>query len=88
MANRFGMIANGSADEGTDYGHTPEDAQRFIKHLARELNISARMSFPVYEDTFHYLWHENRLPIDVDPLDPKLEDPNERAMMIRTFQAD
>ncbi|MEL6110467.1 MAG: transglutaminase family protein, partial [Planctomycetota bacterium] len=27
----------------------------------------------------------NRLPIDVDPTDPKLKDPNERAMMVRTF---
>jgi uncharacterized protein (DUF2126 family)/transglutaminase-like putative cysteine protease len=75
------------ADEGTDYGHTAEDAKRFIRHLSRELNISARMTFPVFEDTFHYLWRENRLPLDVDPLDPKLEDPNERAMMVRTFQS-
>ncbi len=57
-----------------------------MRHLARELGVSAKMTFPVYEDTFHYLWRENRLPVDVDPLDPKLKDPNERAMMIRTFQ--
>ncbi len=75
------------ADEGRDYGHTPDDAKRFVKHLAREMNISAKMAFPVYEDTFHYLWRENRLPVDVDPLDPKLEDPNERSMMIRTFRS-
>ena len=74
------------ADEGRDYGHTPDDAKKFVRHLARELNISAKMTFPVHEDTFHYLWRENRLPIDVDPSDPKLEDPNERAMMMRTFE--
>ena len=74
------------ADEGHDYELTSDDANRFVRHLARELNISAKMTFPVYEDTFHYLWREQRLPIDVDPTDPKLEDPNERAMMIRTFQ--
>ncbi|MDA8743292.1 transglutaminase family protein [Rubripirellula amarantea] len=74
------------ADEGHDYGFTSEDANRFVRHLARELDISAKLTFPVYEDTFHYLWSENRLPIDVDPTDPKLSDPNERAMMIRTFQ--
>ncbi len=73
------------ADEGKDYGHTPEDANRFVRHLSLELGISAKMSFPVYEDVFHYLWRENRLPIDVDPKDPRLEDPNERAMMMRTF---
>lgn len=75
------------ADEGRDYGHTAQDAKRFVRHLARELNISAKMTFPVFEDTFHYLWRENRLPVDVDPTDPKLEDPNERAMMIRAFRA-
>ncbi|TWU61006.1 hypothetical protein V7x_53170 [Crateriforma conspicua] len=74
------------ADEGVDYGHTVQDAKRFIYTLARELNISAKMTFPVFEDTFHYLWRENRLPVDVDTSEPKLKDPNERAMMIRTFQ--
>ncbi|TWU35944.1 transglutaminase family protein [Novipirellula artificiosorum] len=73
------------ADEGTDYGFTHEDANRFVRHLATELNINAKMTFPVYEDVFHYLWSENRLPIDVDPTDPKLDDPNERSMMMRTF---
>ncbi|TWT98678.1 transglutaminase family protein [Stieleria varia] len=73
------------ADEGTNYGHTHDDAQRFVRHLAVNLGVSAKTTFPVYEDTFHYLWRENRLPIDVDPADPKLDDPNERAMMMRTF---
>ncbi len=76
-----------TADEGRDYGHTPDDAKRFVRHLARELNVSAKMTFPVYEDTFHYLWRENQLPMDIDPTDPKLDDPNERAMMIRTFRS-
>ncbi len=74
------------ADEGRDYGRTVDDAANFVRHLAEQLDVNARMTFPVYEDTFHYLWRENRLPIDVDPSDPKLDDPNERAMMIRAFQ--
>ena len=73
------------ADEGKDYGYTHEDADRFVKHLAGTLGIEAKLTLPVYEDTFHYLWKEQKLPIDVDPTDPKLEDPNERAMMVRTF---
>ena len=73
------------ADEGTNYGHTPDDAKRFVYYLSRELGISSKMTFPVHEDVFHYLWREQRLPIDVDPTDPKLEDPNERSMMMRTF---
>jgi len=73
------------ADEGKDYGYTHEDADRFVKSLARELGVSARMSFAAHEDVFHYLWRENRLPVDMDPADPKLDDPNERAMMMRAF---
>jgi len=73
------------ADEGVDYGHTCDDAQRFIHALARDLNVSAKMTLPVHEDVFHYLWKENRLPIDIDPRDPKLDDPHERSMLMRTF---
>ncbi|MEM6472011.1 MAG: transglutaminase family protein [Planctomycetota bacterium] len=73
------------ADEGTDYGYSHDDAERFVKHLAGTLGISAKLTIPVYEDTFYYLWKEDRLPVDVDPADPKLADPNERAMMARTF---
>ncbi|MEM1069322.1 MAG: transglutaminase family protein [Planctomycetota bacterium] len=74
------------ADEGRDYGLTVQDARRFVNHLTRVLNISAKQTFPVYEDTFHYLWKEDRLPIDVDPADPKLDDPNERSMLMRTLR--
>lgn len=73
------------ADEGKDYGHTHEDAQRFIRSLSRELGINAKTAFPVHEDIFHYLWKEDRLPVDIDPADPRLKDPNERAMLMRTF---
>ncbi|MGB1927467.1 MAG: transglutaminase family protein, partial [Rubripirellula sp.] len=73
------------ADEGKDYGYTDKDADRFVRHLASELGIPSQLTFPVYEDTFHYLWRENRLPVDLDPADPKLKDPNERAMMVRAF---
>lgn len=74
------------ADEGRDYGHTFKDAEVFVFQLAKRLGVSAKARFPVYEDVFHYLWKENRLPIDVKPEDPKLSDPNERAGMIRVFR--
>ncbi len=74
------------ADEGRNYGFTHEDAERFVTHLARNLGVTAKARFPVYEDVFHYLWKENRLPVDVDPADPRLSDPNERAGMMRVFR--
>lgn len=74
------------ADEGKQYDYQDADAERFVQHLSGVLGIDAKLSFPVYEDTFYYLWREQKLPKDVDPTDPKLEDPNERAMMMRAFQ--
>ncbi|MGB7344209.1 MAG: transglutaminase family protein [Pirellulaceae bacterium] len=73
------------ADEGVDYGHSHVEAKRFTKHLADQLGVDVKCSFPVYEDTFHYLWREQRLPIDTEPTKAQLDDPNEREMMVRTF---
>ena len=73
------------ADEGRDHGHTHDDAGRFVRHLATELGVDATHAFPVHEDAFYYLWREQKLPVDQDPSDPKLDDPNERSMMARAF---
>ena len=41
---------------------------------------------PVYEDVFHYLWKEQRLPTNVSPLDSKLKDAEERVRLARVFE--
>ncbi len=41
---------------------------------------------PAYEDSFYYVWKERRLPVNVDPLDPKLADPVERKQVARVFE--
>ena len=63
----------------------PAAAERFLRGVAERLGVDPRHVFAAYEDVFYYLWRERRLPINVDPLDSKLEDPQERARLARVF---
>lgn len=73
------------ADEREPARYTSEDAKRFIEGLTKRLGISSQHITPGYEDSFFYQWRERRLPVNVDPLDPKLEDAQERARLKRVF---
>jgi uncharacterized protein (DUF2126 family)/transglutaminase-like putative cysteine protease len=66
--------------------YTLEDAKRFAVRLAQELQIAPRYVMPAYEDVAHYLIQERKLPVDVDPTDPRLSDPEERARMVQVFE--
>jgi uncharacterized protein (DUF2126 family) len=73
------------ADESRDYGATEVNAQRLLAEVAQRLGQAAGRVFPAYEDVLYYLWRERRLPINVDPFDSRLDDPLERARLIRVF---
>ncbi len=74
------------ADIDCDYGHDANHAKRFMKYLAGVLGVTSKWIAPAYEDVAHYLWKEQRLPLNVDPTDPKLRDPEERARVARVFE--
>ncbi len=74
------------ADERLPHAHTTQDAERFIRTLARRLGVTDRYVQPGYEDTFYYLWRERRLPVNVDPFDARLDDELERARLRRVFE--
>ena len=71
--------------ENQSYGHGPGEAETFIRTLARHLGVDPAHAEPAYEDVWYYLWKEQRLPVNVDPLDNKLKDPNERKRIARLF---
>ena len=75
------------ADEREPGAYTPEDAHRFITHLADKLALDTKHIQPGYEDTFYYLWRERRLPVNVDPFDSRLDDELERVRLRRVFDA-
>jgi uncharacterized protein (DUF2126 family)/transglutaminase-like putative cysteine protease len=77
-----GLIAN----EDTAYGFTATDAARFARLLAEKLGVDPTHAMPGYEDVWYYMWKERRLPVNVDPLDNKLDDPQTRERLARVFE--
>jgi uncharacterized protein (DUF2126 family) len=73
------------ADEREPQAYTTADAQRFMAALAERIGLDAEFVKPAYEDTWYYLWRERRLPVNVDPLDARLDDELERARLRRVF---
>ena len=73
------------ADESRDYGASAEQAALFLRTLAAQLGLDAKLVFPAYEDTWYYLWRERKLPSNVDPFDSRLDDPLERTRLRKMF---
>jgi uncharacterized protein (DUF2126 family) len=74
------------AKDGVDDGMTSEHASRFVRALCERLGVSAQHAQPGYEDAFHYMLRERKLPINVDVLDNRVEDEAERARIARVFE--
>ena len=75
------------ANETVNYGVTAPDAERFLRALAATLGLSDAHIAPGFEDVLYYLWRERRLPLNVDPLDARLDDELERERLRRVYSA-
>nr|WP_321467365.1 transglutaminase family protein [uncultured Desulfobulbus sp.] len=73
------------ADPSQDYGFGPAEAKRFIEALAKRLGVGTRYIRESFEDIHYYLYKEQRLPLNVDPKDPKLDDAEARTRMAQAF---
>jgi len=74
------------ASEDASYGFGPLEAQRFAETLAQRLGVNPDYVNPAFEDPVYYLQRERQLPINVDPVDNHLEDPEERERVRRVFE--
>ncbi len=75
------------ANETVNYGVSAPDAERFLRALAATLGLSDAHVAPGFEDVLYYLWRERRLPLNVDPLDARLDDELERERLRRVYTA-
>ena len=73
------------ANEREQHDAKPEDAERFIHALAQRLGVGTATIRAGYEDAWHYIQSERRLPTNVDPFDSRLDDEMERARLRRVF---
>ena len=71
------------ADESVPYGLTSDHARKFATRLAERLNLNPAWAIPAYEDVWHYLMEEQKLPVNVDPLEQDLKDPEQRSTLAR-----
>jgi len=74
------------ADTSVDYGFGAREAKAFIETLADRLSVSRRFIRDAYEDIPYFLHRERQLPVNVDPVDPRLADPEARARMEQAFR--
>lgn len=74
------------ADEKNPSNATERDALIFATHLAGRLGVNPKHVQAGYEDVWWHLWKEQRLPVNVDPFDSKLANPQDRARLARIFE--
>src|SRR5205085_5540479 len=73
------------APEVETHSATADDARALAESIAAGLGVTAPHVQAAYEDPAHWMLEESRLPLNVDPRDPKLFDPAARARMVRAF---
>ncbi len=79
--NNPDLVAREGADEQPD----EETARLFGERLCLRLGLDPQYLLAAYEDPLHYIAREQTLPVNVDPLDCKLDDPEERARLALVF---
>jgi uncharacterized protein (DUF2126 family) len=63
-------------------------AERLAQALARKLGVDPAGVTPAFEDPWHYLREEARLPVSVDPHDADLMDSDDRRRLARILDRD
>jgi uncharacterized protein (DUF2126 family)/transglutaminase-like putative cysteine protease len=74
------------APEKSTRSVSTDDAHRFTMSLAGRLGIATENVLPAFEDPAERMLKDGALPANIDPADPKIDDPAERARIMREFE--
>jgi uncharacterized protein (DUF2126 family) len=74
------------ARETADQAPTPDDARSLAESIADALGITPDHVQPAYEDPGYWLLREGQLPANVDALDSKIADAEERSRLRGVFE--
>lgn len=69
-----------------DYGHNIEHAQQFFNRLCDNLKVDKKYQLPAHEDALYFLWKEQNLPENIDPLKADLDSDLERKRIAQLMQ--
>jgi len=78
------VIAGELALEGPKAG--PPEAARFAERFAAALDLDPGCVMAAFEDPLHWIGKEGALPVNFDQEDLPIDDPAERARLLRAFE--
>jgi uncharacterized protein (DUF2126 family) len=74
------------AAEHEDHGATAEQARELLVGVAQRLEVAEDAVAACYEDPWHFIGQERKLPENLDPATNRLDDPLARARLARVFE--
>jgi uncharacterized protein (DUF2126 family) len=74
------------AAENKDYGVTAEQARAFLNGVATRLEVDPVAIIPAYEDPWHFIGQERKIPENLDPATNRLDDAMARTRLARVFE--
>jgi uncharacterized protein (DUF2126 family) len=80
--NEAGLVA----DEGGEQQASFADAERFLRGVAERLDVEPAHIVAVYEDPWHFVEQERKLPDNLEPDTNQLDDPMARVRLARIFE--
>jgi uncharacterized protein (DUF2126 family)/transglutaminase-like putative cysteine protease len=61
-------------------------AEKFTQQFAARLGVSRKWIQPAYEDLWHVLEHEQKLPVDIEPMEIDPDDSEDRRRLRKTLE--